>query len=162
MVTRAAEFPGMISLIGVKTPGLTCANWLGEYVTQQLLPRLGDPKPNPKFDPRRKPPLKMAELSGEEQRSAIAHDPAYGRVVCRCRTVTEGEIVDAIHRLPGAVTVDGVKYRTGTCMGRCQGSFCTQRIIEILARELGKSPEEIQKGRPGSWLLGKESGDETV
>ena len=153
MVTTREEFPGIVSLIGVKTPGLTCANWLGEHVAELLLPALGRPEHNPEFQPRRIPPVRMAVLSEEEQRARIRENPAYGRVVCRCRIVTEGEIVDAIRRIPGAVTVDGVKYRTGACMGWCQGSFCTQHILEILARELMVSPEELRKGRPESWLV---------
>ena len=75
--------------------------------------------------------------------------------------VTEGEVRDALRRTPGAVTLDGVKYRTGAGMGRCQGGVCTERILEIMARELGASPAEIAKGRRGSWLV-KEGGDGPV
>ena len=91
----------------------------------------------------------------------MIQDPAYGRVVCRCRMVTEGEVRDALRRTPGAVTLDGVKYSTGAGMGRCQGGVCTERILEIMARELGASPAEIAKGRRGSWLV-KEGGDGPV
>lgn len=81
----------------------------------------------------------------------MARDPAYGRVLCRCGGVTEGEVRDAIRR--GAVTLDGVKRRVGAGLGRCQGSFCTDRVMELLARELGVAPEELWKDGLGSRLL---------
>ncbi len=163
MVVRTEECPGMVSLIGVKTPGLTCANWLGEYVADLVLPYLDSPAPRRDFQPVRSAPVRVADLDGETRRRLAEADPAYGRVVCRCRTVTEGEILDAIRRTPGAVTLDGVKFRTGAGMGRCQGGYCTRRIVELLARELGVTPAEIRKGAPGSWLTaGEENCHETL
>ena len=161
MVTQVEECPGMVSMIGVKTPGLTCAALLGEHAAGLLQPWLGDPPPNPEFCPTRRRPVYTAELPPEELAALVRQDPAYGRVVCRCRMVTEGEVRDALRRTPGAVTLDGVKYRTGAGMGRCQGGVCTERILEIMARELGASPAEIAKGRRGSWLV-KEGGDGPV
>ena len=81
-------------------------------------------------------------------------NPAYGRVICRCEDVTEGEILDAIRR--GAVTLDGVKRRVGPGLGRCQGSWCTDQVLDLLARTLGVSPGEITQDGPGSPLLGGE------
>ena len=158
MVTRLEEYPGLVSMIGIKTPGLTCASLLGEHAARLLSRQLGDPPANPDFCPERRAPVRVAGLPEDELAALVARDPAYGRVVCRCRMVTEGEIRDAVRRTPGAVTLDGVKYRTGAGMGRCQGGVCTERVLEILARERGVSPAEIAKGRPGSWLV-KEGGD---
>ena len=79
-------------------------------------------------------------------------DPAYGQVVCRCRQVTEAEIVEAI-RCGGAVTLDGVKRRTGVCTGRCQGSFCSLRIMEHLAQERHITLASVEKDGPGSWMI---------
>ncbi|MCK9275602.1 MAG: FAD-dependent oxidoreductase [Syntrophales bacterium] len=98
---------------------------------------------NPDFDPYEKSMPDFSELSDEEKRQIIAKDPKYGHVVCRCETVTEGEIVEAIKR--GARTLDGVKFRCRPGMGRCQGGFCGPRVTKILARELGISEEEVTK-----------------
>ena len=87
----------------------------------------------------------MADLSLEEKNELIKKDPRYGSIVCRCEMVTEGEIVDAIHRPIGARTMDGVKRRTRAGMGRCQAGFCTPRTMEILSRELGIPMTEISK-----------------
>ena len=80
-------------------------------------------------------------------------NPLYGVIVCRCMEISEGEIVDAIHRAPKATTLDGLKHRLRSGMGRCQGGFCTPLLVEILARELGISPMEVQKSTLGSNLL---------
>ncbi len=159
MVTRVEECPGMVSFIGVKTPGLTCAWQLGEHAAALLEPWLGHPGPDPAFRPERPAPVRTAALAPGELAELIARDPAYGRLVCRCRRVTEGEIRDAARRVPGAVTVDGVKYRTGAGMGRCQGSRCTQRVVELLAQELGAGPGQVEKGEPGSWLVRRTEDD---
>jgi len=90
-------------------------------------------------------------LSQEEWEKLIREDPRWGRIVCFCNTVTEAEVVEAIQR--GARTLDGVKFRTRAGFGRCQGSFCTAKIMAILARELGFGPERITLRGPGSELI---------
>jgi glycerol-3-phosphate dehydrogenase len=89
----------------------------------------------------------------EEKAALIAKDARYGNIICRCETVTEGQICDAIHRTLGARSVDGVKRRLRAGMGRCQGGFCGPRVIEIIARELGISPDEVCKNDKGSEML---------
>lgn len=144
--------PGLWSLIGIKTPGLTCADALGELLAGEAAEYLGKSAPNPDFDPCRKPPVRPRDLDIPARRALVRTEPAYGRVVCRCEDVTEGEILDAIHR--GAVTLDGVKRRVGAGLGRCQGSWCADRVLALLARELGLPPWEVTQDGPGSPLLG--------
>ena len=97
----------------------------------------------------------MAHLSDEERAALIKEDPAYARIVCRCETVTEGEIREAIRRTPGARSMDGIKRRVRAGMGRCQAGSCTPRVMEILSEELGIPMEEVCKNLPGSELLVK-------
>jgi len=141
-----------ISFIGVKTPGLTCSGELGEYAAKKIAALLGAAR-NEHFDPCRRPPPRLSDLPPAERDALIRDNPDYGLVACRCRGTSEGEIVDAIRRFPGAATLDGVKRRTGADTGRCQGGYCTQRIIEILARELGCGPGDITKDGEGSNVL---------
>lgn len=152
-VTESEENPGFFSLIGIKTPGLTCADELGRLAADRMASFLSA-ETNPEFDPIRPAPLRLNELPFPERSRYINENTAYGEIVCRCRKISQGEIVDSIRRTPGAVTIDGVKRRTGACSGRCQGSFCTQRILEILARELQVLPEQVNKDGPGSYVLG--------
>ena len=125
--------PGFYSLIGIKPPGLTCADSLGAYVAQKLAAELGA-EANPLFRPHRKAIRRMRDLSAAERAAAVAEEPDYGEVVCLCEDVTKGEIREAIRR--GANSVDGVKRRTSCTMGRCQGGRCTQRIEELLEQYL--------------------------
>ncbi|MCL2408354.1 MAG: NAD(P)/FAD-dependent oxidoreductase [Oscillospiraceae bacterium] len=143
------EDGAFISLIGIKTPGLTCSDELGRYVADKMAQKLGVPE-NPDFNPRRIGQIRFSDLSFND-RARETKDPAYAQIVCRCRGISEGEIIDAVRR--GAVTVDGVKRRTGSGSGRCQGSFCGQRVIEILARELECTPKDIIKDGGGSYIL---------
>ena len=83
----------------------------------------------------------------------IRQNPAYGQIICRCESVTEGEIIDAIRRTPGARSLDGVKRRTRAGMGRCQAGFCSPRVMEILARELGVPQSEITKSGGASKII---------
>jgi glycerol-3-phosphate dehydrogenase len=124
---------------------------LEDIVVQKLHPnKKGD------FNPIRIGIPKFRELNNEERHNLIKENPAYGRMVCRCETVTEGEIVEAIKRPLGARTLDGLKRRTRAGMGRCQAGFCTPKLISILARELNIPEEDVTKfGRESKLLIGK-------
>jgi glycerol-3-phosphate dehydrogenase len=99
------------------------------------------------------------ELSDEEKDRVIKQDPAYGKIVCRCETVSEGEILQAIRRNPGARDVDGVKRRTRSGMGRCQGGFCGPYVMQLLSRELGVPMEEVTKCGGASYMVTERIGD---
>ena len=97
--------------------------------------------------------VRFKEMSHEERAELVKKNPLYGRVICRCETITEGEIVDAIHRPIPVKTVDGIKRRCGAGLGRCQGGFCGPRVVEILARELSCSRAQIDKDKTGSYIV---------
>jgi len=101
----------------------------------------------------REPVKRFREMTDDERAALVAENPAYGRVICRCETVTEQEIRDAIRRPAGARSVDGVKRRTRSGMGKCQGGFCGPRVVDILAEELGCDPTEITKFGGASYML---------
>lgn len=149
---QAKDAPGFFNAAGIESPGLTCAPSLGKYLTNMVLEYLpAAEKQN--FVATRKGIPSMALASTEEKKRLIAENPLYANVVCRCELVTEGEILDAIHRPLGATTLDGVKRRTRAGMGRCQAGFCSPRTLEILARELGRDMGEICKNNSGSQFL---------
>ena len=148
------ENPGFINLAGIRTPGLTCCDEIGEYVTDMLLDILGSPGRKQDFRETLEKNERFANLTFEEQGELIRANREYGKIVCRCKHVTEAEIRRCIRQTLGATTLDGVKRRVGAQMGRCQGGFCTQRIIEILAEEQGLDIAKIQKDGIGSELLG--------
>ena len=127
--------PGFFSLIGIKTPGLTCANELGLLLAERTA-RWLDAKENVQFNPCRKAIVRLRDLEPAARAAMVAANPDYGEVVCLCEDVTKAEILQAIDR--GAGTVDGVKRRTGCAMGRCQGGRCSQRIEEILKARGGE------------------------
>ena len=142
---------GLFSLIGVKTPGLTCAAELGKWVAKEVCSYLGDPGPNPDFDPVRKAIPRVRGLCEAERGRLIENDPDFGEVVCHCRDVTRGEILEAIRR--GASTLDGVKRRTGAGMGRCQGGRCLLPVLEALAAERGLRPGQVTKSGGESYVV---------
>ena len=152
VIGEAKGAPNFIDAAGIKSPGLTSAPAIAVYVAD-ILKGLGlalDAKAS--FDPIVKREL-FIDMPEERQRALIAENPLYGRVICRCENVTEGDIVDAIHRSPGAATIDGVKRRCRAGMGRCQGGFCGPRVLEILARELNRPLEEIMLDKKNSYIL---------
>ena len=110
-------------------------------------------KPEGSFDPTRPGVVNLVLTSFEDWDALCQQDPAFGNIICRCCRVSEAQIVDVIHRNPSARSLDAIKRRTGTTMGRCQGGFCTPKIMEILERECGMAPEEITKRGPGSELV---------
>ena len=149
--------PHIINCAGMKSPGLTCANEVGKYAVALLCKQLKEEEiqvtENLSYTPKRRPLYRLAEKSVEEQQAYIQENSLLGNVVCRCNHITEGEIRDVIHRNCGATTVDGVKRRAGTGMGRCQGGFCTIAITKILHQELGIPYTEIEKDSKESYLL---------
>ena len=147
---------GLISLLGIKTPGLTCAAELGRLCARLAGEALGSPGPNKDFEPHR-PAIPRPHHMEESHRDALIHsDPDFGEIVCQCRDVTLGEVREAIRR--GAVTLDGVKRRTGTGMGFCQGSRCMGRIMELLAQAQDMSPGMVTLDGAGSAVLGETDG----
>ena len=144
--------PGFIDLAGIKSPGLSSAPAIALEAVELLKGTGLELREDPDFvDGRRRPRFK--ELSEAEKRALIAKDPAYGRVICRCETITEGEILEAVRAPIPPVSVDGVKRRCSAGMGRCQGGFCGPRVQEILARELGVPPAAVPLEEPGSYIL---------
>lgn len=147
------DLKGYVSLSGVRSTGLTLSVAMGKFVAEKLK-EIGCPlalKEN--FKATRKGIPIFHKMSREEQEEMIQKNPLYGTVICRCETITEGEIVDAIRRPLGAKTVDAVKRRVRAGMGRCQAGFCGPRVLEILARELKVSPEQINKNLKGSYMV---------
>ena len=149
--------PGFWSFIGIKTPGLSCAEELGRYGAAKAANYL-NAGVNTAFTPFRTGIKKIRDMSFEQRNTLIRENPDYGEILCQCEGVTKAEVMEAIRR--GAVTVDGVKRRTGAGMGRCQGSRCQQRIVELLARELKIAESDVLKDAPNSNILG--GGHETL
>ena len=152
IIQWSENHPGFLDLAGIKSPGLTSAPAIGKLAAD-MLGEAGLPlAEKPDFIDERHV-VRFRHASPAEKAALIARDPRYGRVICRCETITEGEILDAIHSPVGATTVNGVKRRCNAGMGRCQGGFCGPRVQAILARELGVSPTEILMDQAGSWVL---------
>ncbi len=147
---------GFINVAGILSPGLTATFAIAEKVVE-FLELLGvELKVKEDYNPIRPKPERFKDFTKEELDIKIKEDPAWGRIICRCETIPEKEIINAIHAPVGANTVDGVKFRCRPGMGRCQGGFCRPRVIEILSRELNKKYEEITKsGEDTNILMGK-------
>ena len=136
---------GFINAAGIESPGLSSAPAIAEYICELLEKDGLVLSVKADFDPIRNPTHAFREMSIEEKNAVIKRDPRYGRIVCRCEGITEGEIVTAIRENPAALDIDGVKRRTRSGMGRCQGGFCSPYVVEILARELGIAYEDVTK-----------------
>lgn len=157
VIEMSREHPGFLTLGGIRSPGLTSAPAIGKLAAE-LLEKAGLTLEEREdfIDERRVTRVKA--LGPDEKNELIRRDARFGRVICRCETITEGEIVEALHRPIPARTVNGVKRRCNAGMGRCQGGFCGPRVQEIIARELGVSPVDVLMDQAGTWLLNGESG----
>lgn len=147
-----AEDKPMYNLVGIESPGLTAAPAIAVHAAKEISSRLSL-KENPSFNPVRKGIPCFATMTEKERAEIIKKNPLYGRIVCRCEVVTEGEIVDSINRPVGAKDLDGVKRRTRAGMGRCQSGFCSERVMEIIARERGIDMTEVTKSGKGSEII---------
>lgn len=141
-----------INLAGIESPGVTAAPAIAIDMVKILVEREGAEE-NPDYRPGRKIKKPFRDMTREEQLKAIEADPDYAKIVCRCETITEAEIRDAIRRPNGARSISGVKMRTRAGMGRCQGGFCSTRVLEILAEELGCGALEVRQSGNGSQVL---------
>ena len=146
-----SEVENFYNVAGIESPGLTSAPAIAVDVAEEVAGKLNAVK-KPNFVSCRRGIPCFAKMSDSERAELIAQNPLYGKIVCRCENVTEGEIVDSINRPLGATDLDGVKRRTRAGMGRCQMGFCTPRIMEILSRELHKDMTEITKFGKGSYI----------
>ena len=149
---EAPGAPGFFDAAGIESPGLSSAPAIGEYLAGLVAARLEASEKETFVSTRRGIP-RAAALPEAERQALIAENPLYGRIVCRCEQISEGEIVDAIRRPVGARSMDGVKRRVRAGMGRCQAGFCTPRVMEILSRELGIPVTDVRKNGPGSELV---------
>jgi glycerol-3-phosphate dehydrogenase len=153
IIGEAQDAPGFINSASIESPGLTCAPLIGVEVAKVIVSKL-QPEINENFNPKREPIKDFDEMTLEEKREIIKQRPEYGKIVCRCETVTEGEIIDAIRRPLGAKDLDGIKRRTRAGSGRCQAGFCISRVMELLASELHLPPTGITKfGRDSKILV---------
>lgn len=152
IIGEAPDAQGFFNIAGTKSPGLSSAPAIALEIATQVLNRLGDVTKKEVFKQNR-PQIHFMELPPEEKAKVIAEDPRYGRIICRCENITEGEIIDVIHRMVGAKTVDGIKKRCRPGSGRCQGGFCGPRVQEILARELETELDEIVLDKKGAYIL---------
>ena len=147
--------PSFINVAGIESPGLSAAPAIGIHVKNIIVEKLGVSMKEG-YELSRKAPVRFNEMTNEQKKELIAKDKRYGRIICRCETVTEGEILDAIHSPIPATDVDGVKRRTRAGMGRCQGGFCGSKVVELLAREHGLELDDITKfGGNSKLLVGK-------
>lgn len=149
------DAPNFINLAGIESPGVTAAPVIAIDMVKILVDR-ERPALKQDYKPGREIKKPFRTMTAEERREAIKADPDYARIVCRCEQVTEAEIRDAIRRPVGARSVSAVKMRTRAGMGRCQGGFCSPRVLEILCEELGLDPLEVtQSGGRSNILVGR-------
>jgi glycerol-3-phosphate dehydrogenase len=152
IVAEAAGAPGFFDLAGICSPGLTAAPAIAEYAAG-LMKQAGLTLEEKKEFLCVRKRIRFYGLSPADKAALVKEIPAYGHVICRCESVTEGEILAALRAPIPPRSVDAVKRRAGAGMGRCQGGFCAPRVVELLCRELGLSPGEVMQEREGSQML---------
>ena len=153
IVEESAACEGLINCAGIESPGLTSAPAIAEYVVNEIIGKKTALVKNPDFNGKRRADCFFKDLSTEEKNELIKRDPSYGRIICRCEQITEGEIIAAVRNNPKAESIDAVKRRTRAGMGRCQGSFCQAYVAEIIAKEKGVTLAEITKSGRNSYLV---------
>ena len=144
---------GFVNLAGIESPGLSASPAIAEYVVDMLVSAGYKAEEMEDFNPTRESMHAFREGDIEAKNKIINSDSSYGRIICRCEGVTEGEILKAIRTNPRPTDLDGVKRRTRAQMGRCQGGFCMPYITELLAKELGIPMELVTKSGKGSEII---------
>lgn len=149
---EAEDAEGFFNAAGIESPGLSSAPAIGVMIAKEVALKLSLSE-NKNFNGKRKGILNPATLSMEERNELIKKNPAYGQIICRCESISKGEMLDAINRTLGARDLDGVKRRTRGGMGRCQGGFCSPRVMELLEQEVPMSPFDVTKNGENSKIV---------
>ena len=153
IIEEAKDNPNFINVIGIDSPGLTAAPAIATYIIDLISDKI-DLSKKDNFKSTREKMIRMADLSIEEKNKLIKENPSYGKMVCKCEFVTEGEIIDSIKRPLGATTLDGVKRRTRAMMGGCQGTGCMIPISMILSKTLNIDISQVNKNSKSSTVVG--------
>lgn len=160
ILEASKKHPGLIHAAAIDSPGLSCCVSIAKYLIDILKAQGLSLSEKENWSGTREDPNAFRELSDDEKDAWIKANPAYGKIVCRCETVSEGEILAAIRTNPPARDMDAVKRRTRSGMGRCQGGFCGPYVMELLARELGIPMEEVTKNGGGSYMVTERIGEQ--
>ena len=160
VIRECIDAPRFIDVAGIRSPGLAASPAIGDYVVD-LLSAAGLPLTKNTVYKHASIPIRFCDLTDEARADLVARDPRYGRILCRCETVTEGEILDAIRDILPPASIDAVKRRCGAGLGRCQGGFCGPKILMLLSRELGLDPTDILQDMTGSYILSSRTKEET-
>ena len=156
IIEYAKSDKNFINVAGIESPGLASSPAIAEYVVETLVRPLITLKSNPKFNPCIKKYHRMHYLSEEEQQKAIAEDSDFGEIICNCEHISLGEIKEALSRSCPPVSIKGVKRRTRSGYGKCQGGFCQPKVLLLLAKHYGVSPTEIPLAEDGSYIIDHE------
>jgi glycerol-3-phosphate dehydrogenase len=152
VIEESKTIPNFINLIGIESPGLTASEPIAKMVVAMI-----DKKerliPKPNFNPFRKGVLRFNEQDKETKKRLIQQNPDYGEIVCRCEQITRREVLDALNNPLGARSLNSIKYRTRTMMGRCQGGYCLHRLVQILVEDFGLGPQDIRLNGNNSYLF---------
>lgn len=160
-VLKASEIvPGLIHAGAIDSPGLTCCVSIAKYLVDILAEQGLQMENKENWCGQRQDPHAFRKMSLEEKNAFIKENPAYGKIICRCEEVTEGEILAAIRNNPPARDLDGIKRRTRSGMGRCQGGFCVPYVMELLSKEMGIPMENVTKSGSGSYMVTGKIGEE--
>ena len=156
IIEPSKKEPNFINVAGIESPGLASSPAIAEYVVEELVRPLITLKINPKFNPCIKPYHRMHYLSEEEQLQAIKENPEFGEIICNCEHISLGEIKEALSRSCPPVSIKGVKRRTRSGYGKCQGGFCQPKVLMILAKHYGVKPMDIPLAEEGSYIIDHE------
>ena len=152
IIEPSKKVRGLVHVAGIQSPGLASAPAIAERV-REIIRQERHPPINDKFNPVRKRQVRLSELSLKEQDELVRANPLYGHIVCRCENVSEAEVVRSLHGDIPARSLDGVKRRTRAGQGRCQGGFCTPRIVDIASREMNIGKEHLLRSEGKSYML---------
>ncbi len=153
IIEESEQFPGMINLMGIESPGLTSAPAIAKYVIEELVGSKCYLYEDHTYNPQPNPIIRTQKLDDRQFEALAASAPAYNEIICRCEQVSRAEIIQAINNPLGALSLSAVKKRTYAMMGRCQSGFCLPRIIDIIHEETDLQPEKIVKSIGGSYIL---------